>query len=180
MQRGFSIMMLVFLVAILAIVGAGSFYLFNQQQLAAINSFNDCAKKYPVMESYPAQCNTPDGRHFVQELSDEERQKLVLPTALENTEANDDSCIQNKKDQIGTLEYIPGDILVGVKGKDLETSKKIISGYGLTYQPSSELEALSIIQVKVTPGEEFKWLCTFEKNPAIKYAELNSKVGINN
>jgi hypothetical protein len=67
-MRGFSVVILVFLVTILALVGAGSFYLFNKQQLAAINSFEECAKKYPVMESYPAQCNTPDGKHFVQDL----------------------------------------------------------------------------------------------------------------
>ena len=33
-----------------------------------IKNFDDCAKRYPVMESYPAQCNTPDNRHFVQDI----------------------------------------------------------------------------------------------------------------
>lgn len=72
MQKGFSAIFIIVVVGILGLIGAGSFYLFNQQQLAAINSFDDCAKKYPVMESYPAQCNTPDGRHFVQEVGKEE------------------------------------------------------------------------------------------------------------
>jgi len=45
-----------------------------------IQSFEDCAKKYPVMESYPAQCNSPDGRHFVQTLTDEEKKSLIPPT----------------------------------------------------------------------------------------------------
>lgn len=83
MQRGFSVIMIIFLVAILSIVGAGSFFLFNKQQLAAINSFDDCAKKYPVMESYPEQCNTPDGKHFVQgpmyrhyDISTEEKSRI--------------------------------------------------------------------------------------------------------
>lgn len=31
------------------------------------------------MESYPEQCNTPDGKHFTRELSDEEKQKLTPP-----------------------------------------------------------------------------------------------------
>ena len=26
-----------------------------------INSFEDCAKYYPIMESFPRQCNTPSG-----------------------------------------------------------------------------------------------------------------------
>lgn len=29
-----------------------------------VNSFEECAELYPVMESYPEQCNTPDGKHF--------------------------------------------------------------------------------------------------------------------
>ncbi len=36
---------------------------------ATILSFADCAKAgYPVMESYPRQCRTPDGRLFAEEL----------------------------------------------------------------------------------------------------------------
>mgnify|MGYP005839159459 CR=1 FL=1 len=34
-----------------------------------INSFEECAKAgYPVMEIYPPQCKTPDGRIFTQEI----------------------------------------------------------------------------------------------------------------
>lgn len=33
------------------------------------------------MESYPEQCNTPDGKHFVRELSEEEKKKLIPPTS---------------------------------------------------------------------------------------------------
>ncbi len=45
-----------------------------------INDFVTCAKKYPVLESYPAECKTPDGRSFAQVLSEKEKQDLVLPT----------------------------------------------------------------------------------------------------
>jgi hypothetical protein len=32
-----------------------------------IHSFEECAAAgNPVMESYPRQCNTPDGKHFVE------------------------------------------------------------------------------------------------------------------
>ncbi|MCA9397288.1 hypothetical protein KC573_00515 [candidate division WWE3 bacterium] len=35
-----------------------------------IASFEDCvAAGYPILESYPEQCNTPDGRHFVRQIS---------------------------------------------------------------------------------------------------------------
>ena len=39
-----------------------------------INSFEDCANLgYPVGESYPRQCWTPDGKHFIEEIEDPNR-----------------------------------------------------------------------------------------------------------
>ncbi|MBN2203195.1 MAG: hypothetical protein JW700_03345 [Candidatus Aenigmarchaeota archaeon] len=36
-----------------------------------IDSFEDCiAAGYPALESYPRQCNTPDGKHFVEVLDE--------------------------------------------------------------------------------------------------------------
>ncbi|MFH0929184.1 MAG: hypothetical protein V1818_02380 [Candidatus Aenigmatarchaeota archaeon] len=36
-----------------------------------INSFEDCINAgYPALESYPRQCNTPDGKHFVEEIEE--------------------------------------------------------------------------------------------------------------
>lgn len=84
MQRGFSlIIVLIGLVVLTGLIYGGYAY-FQQQKIKQIDSFEECAKEYPVMESYPAQCNTPDGRHFVQELSDEEKQKLVPPIDTSN------------------------------------------------------------------------------------------------
>lgn len=80
-QRGIatSIILIIFLLSAVAI--ASAYFIFSQKQQVAksINSFDSCAKFYPVMESYPAQCNTPDGRHFVQQLSEEEKKKLIPP-----------------------------------------------------------------------------------------------------
>lgn len=44
-----------------------------------ITNFIECAKNYPVMESYPRQCNTPDGGHFVEELTPDEKTKVEPP-----------------------------------------------------------------------------------------------------
>ena len=38
----------------------------KKQNNVRITTFEQCAAKYPVMESYPPQCNTPDGKHFTQ------------------------------------------------------------------------------------------------------------------
>lgn len=49
-----------------ALLSAGFFAFYNKSQLNVIKSFEKCSQKYPVMESYPAQCSTPGGKHFVQ------------------------------------------------------------------------------------------------------------------
>lgn len=47
---------------VLLVVGV---IVWNAVQIGGINNFADCAKKYPVMDSYPEQCRTPDGRFFI-------------------------------------------------------------------------------------------------------------------
>lgn len=62
------------LVAFLIIVGAfGAFYFYQQQQkIAGISSFEECADAgFPIMESYPPQCRTSDGKNFTQEIGNE-------------------------------------------------------------------------------------------------------------
>lgn len=76
MQKGFAPIAIVLLIAVVTLVGGGVFaYNQNFQNIRQINSFEECAKHYPVMTSYPAQCNTPDGQHFTQKLSSEEQKK---------------------------------------------------------------------------------------------------------
>lgn len=35
------------------------------------STFAECAALYPVMESYPRQCNTPSGKHFMEDIGNE-------------------------------------------------------------------------------------------------------------
>ena len=52
----------------------------SQSQQSKINSFEACALAgNPIMESYPEQCRTADGRTFTRELSAEEQSKLKPP-----------------------------------------------------------------------------------------------------
>jgi hypothetical protein len=40
-----------------------------------IDSFEECAAAgYPIMESYPEQCMTPDGRSFTRDISNDDNQ----------------------------------------------------------------------------------------------------------
>lgn len=51
--------------AVILIISIVCWGVFNMSE---VNSFEACAKKYPVMESYPERCRTPDGRLFVRPL----------------------------------------------------------------------------------------------------------------
>jgi len=61
-------------IAPLAVLGVllvvlGTFFGYRYIGMKSINSFDECAASgYPVMESYPAQCRTPDGRTFVEDV----------------------------------------------------------------------------------------------------------------
>ena len=76
MQRGYSLIILIVVFGVLAVI-SGGFYFYLESKKVIIDSFEDCAKKYSVMESYPEQCRTPDGRLFVSKLIDEEKSKLM-------------------------------------------------------------------------------------------------------
>ncbi len=70
-------------VLIIILVIAGGYFLFGGRQETlpeptmspdtkpSIMSFEECAAKYPVLESHPRQCNTPDGKHFVEDIGNE-------------------------------------------------------------------------------------------------------------
>ena len=79
MQKGFSLVLILIIAGILVVVSGGGYWYFQQQKLKSITDFDSCAKYYPVLTSYPGQCITSDGRHFVQQLTDEEKKKLVPP-----------------------------------------------------------------------------------------------------
>lgn len=74
--KGFSLVVILLAVVIFAGLVYGTYFYFQQQRIKNINSFEECAKYYPVMESYPTQCNTKDGRSFTQKLSEEEQKRL--------------------------------------------------------------------------------------------------------
>jgi hypothetical protein len=80
-HRGFTPILILFAIVTLAAGAVGFVYLQNQTIPTKINSYEDCVKAgYPATMSYPSQCNTPDGRHFVQQLSEEEKKNLIPPT----------------------------------------------------------------------------------------------------
>lgn len=82
-QRGFSATFLVAAILVIALASAYGYFAFSQdlkKKVTSINSFEECSKHYPVMESYPEQCNTPDGKHFTRQLTEQEKQRLASPS----------------------------------------------------------------------------------------------------
>jgi len=66
--------LLISIVAFFLIAG-GSYFVWQNIKtqnkpaaIVSINSFEECAAKYPVMESYPRQCSTPEGKHFTENI----------------------------------------------------------------------------------------------------------------
>jgi hypothetical protein len=95
MQKGFAGIFMLLLGFVIGVALVSSLYLgyqAKQKDKPNINSYEDCVKAgNPALLSYPGQCNTKDGRHFMQQLSPEEQQKLKLsttPTAGNNEITN--------------------------------------------------------------------------------------------
>lgn len=72
-----------FLFVIILVVLIGGFFLFFNKEKDIgikddeITSFEECVKAgYPILESYPEQCYTTDGKHFVREFFKEEKENL--------------------------------------------------------------------------------------------------------
>lgn len=64
---------IIWILALLILVAMLVYPLLIKKMPPAISSFQECLDAgYPIMESYPRQCNA-DGNNFVEELTDEEQ-----------------------------------------------------------------------------------------------------------
>jgi hypothetical protein len=85
-NRGVKRLLIVLLVAIVALVAFFYFSISNAPS-QNITSFEECvAAGNPTLDSYPAQCNTKDGKHFTQDIGNE-LEKMDLIT-IENPRPN--------------------------------------------------------------------------------------------
>lgn len=62
----------------------------NDTPVASINSFEDCAALYPVQESYPERCLTPDGKSFTRDIGNilEKRDLIEVFSVQPNAEVS--------------------------------------------------------------------------------------------
>jgi len=54
------------ILVIIILIGAGYFVSQFKEREVKVNSFEECIKHYPVMETYPPKCKTPDGKTFTE------------------------------------------------------------------------------------------------------------------
>jgi hypothetical protein len=69
----------IFLVALVVLVAIGYCYFVKQKPNVVVTNFEECgALGNPVMESYPRQCRTADGKLFVEDIGNElEKRDLI-------------------------------------------------------------------------------------------------------
>jgi len=76
-------LVIVLIIVVIFGVGMGAYFYLKKAHFKKpeikVENFNNCAKVgYPVMESYPCQCKTPDGKTFVEDIGNElEKQDLI-------------------------------------------------------------------------------------------------------
>lgn len=81
--------LLIVVAIILVLVGAVFAYRQYRKhvQVSKINSFNECAAAgFPILESYPPQCKTPDNRSFTQDIGNvlEYRDEIIVENPRPN------------------------------------------------------------------------------------------------
>lgn len=60
------------------------------EEALSITNFEECKNAgYPIMESYPEQCNTPNGMHFVREIKPIVKDPNPQPTPISTTATSD-------------------------------------------------------------------------------------------
>ncbi|MCU0679204.1 MAG: hypothetical protein MUC28_02015 [Planctomycetes bacterium] len=71
---------------------------YRARKTAEINSYEACVQAgYSVLESFPEQCRTPDGRSFNRELTEAEKEDLLpppppLPPSICEDKCGDGAC----------------------------------------------------------------------------------------
>ena len=103
---------IIWITGVIIIFGGVSLYFgLNQQPLSPsdkVTNFEECARAgYPVGESHPRQCWTPDGRHFVEEI------EQLIPAVGPITISGEITCLPKIGQGAQTLECA-----IGLKGAD--------------------------------------------------------------
>jgi len=97
---------------IIIFIGVGVYFALNREgslPLQKITNFEECVRAgYPVEKSYPRQCWTPNGKHFVEDTT---KGPLPIPGLI--TISGEITCLPKKGSGAQTMECA-----IGLKGTD--------------------------------------------------------------
>lgn len=127
----------------------------------SISSYEECiAAGYPALESYPEQCRTPDGKHFVRKLSEEELQEMIEPVVVrgqmvclphwDTSGPHTLECAYGLLDDAGnyyviSFSNLPHQVVVSVPmNTDVEVKGTLIPGSDSKYQSIGRIEVEEI------------------------------------
>jgi len=82
----------------------------RQSRILSINSFEECAAAgYPIMESYPEQCRTPDGRLFINENAAQTQREPASPKGCAVAGCSAQLCVpaEQAEEIVTTCEFRP-------------------------------------------------------------------------
>ncbi|KKT74234.1 MAG: hypothetical protein UW69_C0043G0006 [Microgenomates group bacterium GW2011_GWA2_44_7] len=158
--KGSSGLLIIFSTFLFLVLAGGVYFYSKNKNLQAIKSYDDCVKAgYPALRSYPGLCNTPDGGHFVQEISVEEKKKIIPPTSKPTplTGNKSQDCIKEETYNLESNKYIRGDELSVefYATPSADVIKKLVRYY-----------KLEVIQIYEQPNVIFK--ISKEKAPTVK------------
>lgn len=98
----------------LSIIGIFTWRYWNEQKIAKITTFEECAAAgYPIMESNPAMCVTPDEKYFTQQI--EKMPSSSISTSGQQISINGEIICSPHKNTAGP---ITSECAFGLKGDD--------------------------------------------------------------
>jgi len=110
-KHGLGIAIVVGAIGTLGVLGYWGWYEYTKvccalpdpdEEIVFLPSFDACAELYPVMESYPRQCNTPDGQHFVENIGNELEKTDLIRIELPRPNTTVQSPLEIKGEARGT------------------------------------------------------------------------------
>ena len=147
------------LLAILALLAAYLFaceddwcFHFEWQRVRSVQSFEDCAARgYPVMESFPRQCRTPDGRTFVEEIVGENDEDEVQTGNITVEEPAEDDLVSESFTIRGKARVFENALSYRVKDQE---GNIIVEGHTTALSPDIGLFGPYEVAIDLPEGVE--------------------------
>lgn len=144
------------LIVVTLLLAAG-FFLFNRSETSAsVSTFEECeAAGYPVGESYPRQCFTPDGSNFVEEMDQVESEPgaTSTPSTNEVTIRGAITCLPKIGTGPQTLECAMG--LKATDGKNYGLRNLSESSPQFQFMnPNASVEVMGVVKQEVIKGPD--------------------------